>query len=63
MRTFNIGDVVYDERFGYGTVTKILNHLTYGIFVSFVKNNSIVTFTHDGKWLEYKKATLRKISI
>lgn len=63
MRIFNIGDVVYDEQFGYGTVTRILKYLTYGIFVSFVKNNCIVTFTNDGKWLEHKKATLRKISI
>lgn len=49
MRTFNIGDVVYDEQFGYGIVTRILNHLTYGIFVSFVKNNCIITFTNDDK--------------
>lgn len=63
MTNFNIGDVVHDENFGYGTVTRILNHLIYCIFVSFVKAECIVTFTKDGRWLEHKKITLRKISV
>lgn len=60
-KKFKLGDNVFDEQYGYGTIIRILTNDKYPISVKFHNLNIIRTYTLTGQWLIDSAITLFKI--
>lgn len=60
-KSFKLGDDVFDEQYGYGTIIKFFTNDIYPIHVKFHNLNIIRSYTLKGQWLIGSAVTLFKI--